>query len=294
MRISEATVKRVLSALVALPVYSFFIWFGGFYYSTIFLLSTALSLACLFEYYQISSASGETKPFIIPGLVAGFFINVVVYIFAFGKVTGLSRYVGDFDARWLVGVFILFLCSVIIIQIFRRPLKGGIFALSSTVFGVVYIVLFFSHIILIRSLTDGFAYLFILNLVVMVNDSFAYFGGMLFGRHKTGFAVSPNKSWEGYFSGILFSIIAVLIANEVCTTFFGLALFGTFEAAFIGILLAVCGDLGDLIESAVKRDGKVKDSGTLIPGHGGMWDVFDALIFTMPLFYYYLKIRGVQ
>ncbi len=127
----------------------------------------------------------------------------------------------------------------------------------------------------------------------MVNDSAAYFGGVLLGRHKTGFEVSPNKSWEGYFSGILFSIITVTIYNEALITFFSKKLFSTFEATAIGIVLALLGNIGDLAESSVKRDANIKDSGTIIPGHGGMWDVFDALILTFPVFYYYLKIRGI-
>lgn len=294
MSVGQATVKRVLSALVLFPAYVFLIWFGGVSYLSILFLSTLVSLFCLYEYFQITTGTEEGKPFIVPGLIAGAVINVVMYIFAFGKVTGINRYLGDVDAKLIIAVVVLFFCVVLTMQIFTRPLKGGIFSISSTIFGVMYIVFFFSHIILIRSLSDGFAYLLILNLVVMGNDTFAYFGGVLFGKHKTGLPVSPNKSWEGYFSGVLFSIIIVLVTNEILGTFFGLQLFSTIEAAFVGVLLSVAGDIGDLVESAVKRDGRVKDSGTLIPGHGGMWDVFDALIFTMPLFYYYLKIRGVQ
>ena len=294
MRINESTVKRILTALATLPVYLFFLWYGGFNYISIFMLSTIVSLFCLYEYYQITSGTDAGKAFVVPGMIAGFLVNIVMYIYAFGKVTTLNRIFGDFDGRLLIAVIVLFFCAVIVIQLFRRPIKGGIFAVSTTMFGVVYIVLFFSHIILIRSLADGFAYLLLVNVVVMANDSFAYFGGMLFGRHKTGLEVSPNKSWEGYFSGMLFSIVFVLLTNEVCSTFFEVHLFSTIEAAFVGILLSVGGHIGDLVESAFKRDGKVKDSGRLLPGHGGMWDVFDALIFTMPLFYYYLKLRGVQ
>ena len=294
MRIHESTVKRVLTALVTLPVYLFLLFYGGFNYAAIFVLSSAVSLFCLYEYYQITSGTGSGKAFVVPGLIAGFFVNVVMYFFAFGKVSGLNGYIEGFDARYLIALLVIFFCAIMIIQIFRRPIQGGIFAVTTTVFGVIYIVLFFSHIILIRSLANGVAYLLLLNVVVMANDTFAYFGGMLFGRHKTGLAVSPNKSWEGYFSGMLFSIVCVLLANEFCSVFFDLNLFSTIEAAFVGILLAVGGDIGDLVESAFKRDGKVKDSGRLLPGHGGMWDVFDALIFTMPLFYYYLKLRGVQ
>jgi len=143
-------------------------------------------------------------------------------------------------------------------------------------------------------LKDGLYYILILNITVMANDSAAYFGGVLFGRHKTKFEVSPNKSWEGYFSGLLFSILAMIIINQVFASFFGRELFGMIEAAIIGIVISFLANTGDLVESTVKRDGSIKDSGSIIPGHGGMWDVFDAMIFSMPVFYYYLILKGIH
>lgn len=288
-----STLKRLGSALLLLPVYVLFMWSGHFNYLSIAVLSTVVSAACLYEYYQITMGKG-IKPFLKEGLAAAVVINIIVYLFAFGKILGTTNYVAEFDARWILLIVALFLMFIMVRQIFTRQIEGGIESLSVTVFGVVYIAVFFSHIILIRSLANGFYYLIMLHAIVMINDTFAYFGGSLFGRHKTGLAVSPNKSWEGFFSGVLFSIIASVVFNEFYHTFYDVTLFTTVEAAIAGVIFGIAGDIGDLIESAIKRDGKVKDSGTLIPGHGGMWDVFDALIFCMPLFYYYLKVRGVQ
>jgi len=288
-----STFKRLGSALLLLPVYVLFMWTGQFNYLSVFVLSAVVSAACLYEYYQISIGKG-VKPFLKEGLVATVVLNILVYLFAFGKILGTTNYVAEFDARWIMAFFMVFLVFIMIRQLFTREIDGGIQSLAVTVFGVVFISLFFSHIILIRSLANGFYYLIMLHAIVMINDTFAYFGGSLFGRHKTGLAVSPNKSWEGFFSGVLFSIIASLVFNEFYHTFFDVTLFSTGEAAVAGVIFSIAGDIGDLIESAIKRDGKVKDSGTIIPGHGGMWDVFDALIFSMPIFYYYLKLRGVQ
>jgi phosphatidate cytidylyltransferase len=128
----------------------------------------------------------------------------------------------------------------------------------------------------------------------MLNDASAYFGGVYFGKHRTGFPISPNKTWEGYFSGLLFSVIGMLLANEAYNSFLNLQLFTMMEAVIGGVILSLIGSVGDLIESTVKRDGGVKDSGRMIPGHGGMWDTFDAVIFALPLFYYYLLLKGVQ
>jgi len=85
----------------------------------------------------------------------------------------------------------------------------------------------------------------------------------------------------------------MIILNQVILSNYQVELFSLPEAAFLGLLLSVFGNLGDLAESAVKRDGEIKDSGSIIPGHGGMWDVFDALIFTIPIFYYYIIISGL-
>jgi phosphatidate cytidylyltransferase len=292
-RKKSETATRILSALVTLPVYVFLFMTNLFYGFPILIASVVISLACLYEFYQIAKSDVSQGAFIISGLVVGGLVNILMFIHAFGKIYGYDRYISAFDVRILFALLAVFLSVIFIVQLFRRPIKGGIYSMAITVFGVVYIVFSFSHIILLKALVDGSIYILILHLIIMVNDSFAYFGGVSFGKHKTGFAVSPNKSWEGYASGMLAGIIFMLLANHVLNIFFDKYLFSTLEAAVLGAVFSVVGDIGDLIESTVKRDGGIKDSGTIIPGHGGMWDVFDAMIFAMPLFYYYLKIKGV-
>lgn len=286
--VKKATLTRILSAVVALPVYLYCLIADRPYFIPIFVVSLIITLVCLHEYYQISRRDDGGRPFVALGFAAGIAVNVLMYFYAFG---GL-RFVRGFDARSLMIVLTVFIVAVLVFQVFHRPLQGGIYSLAVTVFGVIYIVFFFSHIILIKALNNGLYYLLILNIVVMINDSAAYFGGVLFGKHKTKFPASPNKSWEGYFSGLLFSVLSMVITNQVFITFYGVTLFSMTEAVILGIVLSVLGHVGDLVESAIKRDGAIKDSGSIIPGHGGMWDVFDALIFSMPVFYYYLVIRG--
>lgn len=292
--VKKNTLMRVLSAVVALPVYVFAIVTDFAQSIPILLCSVIVTLACLYEYYQISDKGEEGKPFASYGYAAAVIVNIAMYLFAYGRLYGYSRYIPEFDARVILCIVSVFLSVILAVQLFTRPLKGAIYSTGTTLFGLVYIVFSFSHVILMKALADGVYYVIILNIVVMLNDTFAYFGGVLFGRHKTKFPVSPNKSWEGYFSGLLFSIIAMVITNEVYASFFDRRLFGMMEAVLLGIALSVLGNLGDLVESAVKRDGSIKDSGSIIPGHGGMWDVFDALIFTYPLFYYYLVLKGVS
>ncbi len=287
------TAKRITSAIVALPVYVFAFATDSFQNIPLLIVSMIITLACLYEYYQICDKGEGKKPFVIEGLVLGALLNIIMYIFAFGKVYGYASFVEGFDARIVFAVIAVALIYIFAIQIFKRPIEGGIYSLAVTIFGVVFIVFSFAHIILMKALKDGLYYILILNIVVMINDTGAYFGGVFFGRHKANFKVSPNKSWEGYFSGLLMSILGMLLTSLVFEVFFGKNLFSTIEAAILGIVLCLVGNLGDLAESAIKRDGSIKDSGSLIPGHGGVWDVFDSMITTFPLFYYYLVIKGV-
>jgi phosphatidate cytidylyltransferase len=288
------TSTRILSAVVALPVYCFLVVTDLFYSLPILIASLVISLGCLYEYYQISSRDEGNRPFIGAGMGMAAAVNIIMYLYAFGKVYGYAAYVPPYDARFVFAILAIGLPIIFAVHIYRRPVAGGIYSLATTVFGVVFVAFLFSHIILLKALKDGYIYVLILNAIVMLNDSGAYFGGVYFGRHKAGFKVSPNKSWEGYFSGLLTSIIAMLLISLVLESFFGKSLFNMIEATIIGIAISVVGNIGDLAESAIKRDGSIKDSGSLIPGHGGIWDVFDSMIVTLPLFYYYLVLKGVQ
>jgi phosphatidate cytidylyltransferase len=86
----------------------------------------------------------------------------------------------------------------------------------------------------------------------------------------------------------------MMVTSAVFDAYYNKPLFTLTEAAILGAVLSLLGHTGDLVESAIKRDGTIKDSGSIIPGHGGMWDVFDALIFSLPFFYYYLVLKGVN
>ena len=112
------------------------------------------------------------------------------------------------------------------------------------------------------------------------SDSFAYFAGRAFGSHKLAPAISPNKTIEGFFGGLI-GTIAVIVGLG------WLLAMPLPQMAALGAAIAVLGTLGDLVESMMKRQTGIKDSGAIIPGHGGVWDRFDSVLFTAPLVYYY-------
>ncbi len=147
--------------------------------------------------------------------------------------------------------------------------------------GLLYLPLLLGHLLLLRQLPDGREWIFLTLLVVMGCDTFAYFVGSSIGKRKLYPAVSPNKSIEGGIGGLIGSVLAVMIAQA---TF--LPNIGIFDGIIVGLVLGVAGQLGDLFESLLKRACGVKDSGTIIPGHGGLLDRLDSLLFAFPIVFY--------
>ncbi|MBN1534142.1 MAG: phosphatidate cytidylyltransferase [Spirochaetes bacterium] len=290
--ITKNTIKRIGSAVVFLPIYAAGVVTDRFYCIPILLVSTIISLVCLWEFYQMADRGKEGKAFVFEGMTVGLIINVFMYLFAFGRRFSIPVFFDYGDPRGIMFFIMLIIALTLFLQLFTREIRGATYSLGVTVFGVIFIVGFFSHIILLKSLQNGVYYILILNAVVMINDSGAFFGGVLFGRHRTGFAVSPNKTWEGYISGLLFCVLAMILFNFIFDYFYQVRLFSYPAAGLLGVIFSFMGNIGDLVESVMKRDNDVKDSGSIIPGHGGMWDVFDAMVFSMPVFYYYLVLTG--
>jgi phosphatidate cytidylyltransferase len=150
-------------------------------------------------------------------------------------------------------------------------------------FGVFYVAWLLGHMITLRQFTEGPFLIFFLFLVTWANDTGAYYVGTLWGRRPLAPRISPRKTWEGAAGGLLGSVLAAL----ACRAWF-LDSLSTGEALGAGVLIGLTAPLGDLAESILKRSAGVKDSGTILPGHGGLLDRIDSLIFTTPAFYYYL------
>ena len=164
-----------------------------------------------------------------------------------------------------------------------RELTSGLLDTAVIVFGVFYVAWLLGHLILVRQMADGSFLIFFLFLVTWANDTAAYYVGTFIGRHQMTPRISPKKTWEGALGGLVGSVAAAF----VCRAWF-LDSLGEADAAVLGLLVVVAAPLGDLGESVLKRSAGVKDSGGIIPGHGGVLDRVDSLIFTAPVLYYYL------
>lgn len=165
----------------------------------------------------------------------------------------------------------------------RAPLEQSLRDGAMTLFGVLYLGLTLGPLSMTRMLPQGEWLIFFLLLVTWASDTGAYYVGTLYGRHRLAPTISPKKSYEGLVGGV----IGAIIASYIIRWWFLPELSGL-DCLVLGILLTITGLWGDLTESAMKRSVGIKDSGGILPGHGGMLDRLDSLLFTAPAFYYYV------
>jgi phosphatidate cytidylyltransferase len=186
---------------------------------------------------------------------------------------------------------VLVVLLLLIFELFRNK-ESAIANLGASLLGVFYVGFFSAALVNLRefynisSLVYGQGGYLILAIFVSIwlCDSAAYFLGTALGNNKLMPRVSPNKSWEGALAGFIFSIVTMLACKPIFADFLEWR-----DAIVIGLIVGTFGQLGDLIESLLKRDAHVKDSSSLIPGHGGVMDRFDSLIFSAPIIYLYLS-----
>lgn len=219
-------------------------------------------------------------------LMAGTFLNLTGVL---GRQDSPAR-VNDFETTFLI-LFVLGLC---LRQFFSKSNTAGMLAISTTLFGLMYVpwLLNFIQKIQFFSFPEPFAgtgkiYVLYFILVTKFSDTGAYAVGSLIGRHKMIPRISPGKTWEGFGGAILVSTGAsVLFAHLFRDQMYGMT---TLHAIVIGVILSVSAVVGDLIESIFKREAGVKDSGKLFPGIGGILDLLDSLLFNAPIMYLYLR-----
>jgi phosphatidate cytidylyltransferase len=226
------------------------------------------------------------------GIFGGVLLMIGTFLHLTGHIGthGSPARVNDFETSFLI-LFVLGLC---LRQFFSKSNTAGILAISTTLFGLMYVpwLLNFIQKIQFFPFPEAFAgtgkiYVLYFILVTKFSDSGAYAVGSLIGKHKMIPRISPGKTWEGFGGAILVSTGAsVLFAHFFKDQMYGM---NTLHAIIIGVILSVSAVVGDLIESLFKREAGVKDSGNLFPGIGGILDLLDSLLFNAPLMYLYLR-----
>lgn len=253
--------QRLIVAAIGIPVLLFVVVTGGTTYSAVVALT---ALAATREYTRIAR-SGGARPnvVILPAGVALYVINASQGEAAAPAITGLL-----FTAAIAWGAFRP-----------RDPL--AITNVLWTVTGALYAGFLFSHWLSLRQLPQGLEWALLALFATFANDTAAYAVGRLIGRHKLAPSISPGKTWEGAIG----AVVATSLAVPALATALGLP--APWQMWLLGPALSVAAQAGDLAESKLKRLGNVKDSGALLPGHGGLLDRLDALVFVGPLVYYW-------
>ena len=211
------------------------------------------------------------------------------FLIFFGLLIGISTYF--YNDRFILIITLFGVLISGLFQLIRYKFDRAIENLSSFLFGLIYVTLFFSFLIRIREFPHksgleyrlGGLWIIFLFLCTWFSDILSYFIGTPFGKHKILPLVSPNKSWEGSFGGIAGVLLAAFVSKSIFLKEVPL-----FHLLSLAILISFFGQLGDFVESSFKRQVSLKDSSSIIPGHGGILDRFDSLLFSAPLVYFYL------
>ena len=253
--------SRILVAAAGIPLVLWLVYLGGW---PMFGLAAVAALIALHELYWMTRT---LRPVVLAG-----------YLGALAALLGAT--LGGADGA-LAGLMSTLVIAFVI--------KGGVstVSVSVTVLGVAWIGLGLAHALLLRDIDEhGVLAVLTVLLAVWAGDAGAYFIGLLFGRHKLAPTVSPGKTWEGLIAGIVATIgvtfLALYEANFLSIP----------ESLVLGAVIAIAAPLGDLFESALKRDADVKDSGRLLAGHGGVLDRIDALLFAWVAAYYVIVAFG--
>lgn len=259
---------RVITGVIGAALLISIILFGNVLLFWL-VVSTAIVIG-LMEFYHL--AETRYPIYKLPGMMLGWLLSLAPLVHASLKTVTLS----DFTITLIVLSIFLYILFT------KRSLSEAIPAFGITVFGVLYVSWLLSHLVLLRGLSNGKEFVFYLLAVVWAGDTGAYYTGRAFGKHKLAPVISPKKTIEGGIGGIFASLLASCLAK---ITF--LPLLSYSDCVVLGIVLAVIAQCGDLSESLLKRAVNIKDSGNILPGHGGILDRLDGVMFAAPVLYYY-------
>ncbi len=249
------TFKRILVGVVGIPLILVLVYFGGIYF---FILCLIIQTLCLYEFLKMLESKN-----ILTLKVFTVLISIAIFILLSEKY------------YYSLGLMLL----LILVEIFREKNRNPLNPILS-IFGIFYITVPFY---LLYELGENSIFIYYIFILIWASDTFAYFGGKILGKHKLT-SISPNKTIEGAVVGFIFTLISSLVFYFIVNDFFSLK-----DSIILGTLIGIGSQVGDNFESLLKRWAGVKDSSNIIPGHGGLLDRFDSLIFVTPIFFVYIN-----
>ena len=269
---------RIIVAVIAIPLIVAAAYFGSSYF---FIFTTALIVIATNEFYLLAKQR-DLNPIEVVGIACAGVLNAIAYSSGLGAA---------------LDVLMLIIPFVLLMELSRKRtdgVKGTFENVGTTLTGIVYVGLFGAILTAVRERygienvfpDERSAGLFVVTMLatIWICDSAAYFVGRAAGKHKMSKFVSPNKSWEGAVAGLVFAVATSVAGRSILLPNFSLRL-----AVGTGIVVGMFGQAGDFVESMFKRDAGAKDSSGIIPGHGGVFDRFDSLLFSAPFIYLMLK-----
>lgn len=271
-RDKEMNIKRIISGIILFPLLAILLVFGNKYLVDVFI--SVVAIMSIHEFYK--AFKGKAKPitwvgYLISALIC--FIHLVSLEYVLPVIT----------------LAILFSLLVLFTQVVLTNMKTNIKDIAISLLGICYIPFFLVFLPLIRdNLQDGRILLWYVFFISWGTDIFAYFIGRKFGKHKFT-EISPNKSIEGCIAGLFGSILLSVIYTIICNSVWNLNINYLYILG-VAIFLSIISQIGDLAASSIKRYCKIKDFSNLIPGHGGLLDRIDSVIFILPFAYFLLSI----
>jgi phosphatidate cytidylyltransferase len=254
--------RRLASAAVLIPIVAAAVYFGGAWLGAFVLIAVGLAMSefvGLLQHHGLRLSMLAALPLAL-----------------------LLAADGSWPEVQLLGPTLLLLTLIpASIAAFQRNEQGSLESWGMLTAGAFYVGYGASHVGRLRATPDGFAWLATALVGTWICDTAAYAVGTHLGKRRLAAEISPNKSWEGTFGGLGGALLVSMIAGPLFLRI------GLGSSALLGVVIAVAATFGDLAESVIKRQVGVKDSGSLIPGHGGMLDRIDSLLFVVPLVYWY-------
>lgn len=251
---------RIITALCLIPLILGSVYFGGLVF---FALVATLLLIAGYELFEMVRRAGYPP---MPWL--GLALIALILADAYAQ--------SDYGRALLAGALVVSLTAGVL-----RPREGWLAGWAITVAGALYIGWLGAYFLFVRALPNGMMWTVFALVTAWATDTGAYFVGTRLGKHKFFPLISPKKTWEGAIGGMIAALLTMFVLG-------GLVSLPFVHCAMLGLLIGIAATFGDLAESLLKRQTGVKDSSNLVPGHGGILDRLDSLLFTAAAAYYYL------
>ena len=268
--------NRIVTAVWAIPLLSVIIWFGEPYFT---ILIAVVGLLAAIEFFRLTKEL-KTQTLTVFGIIWTVLLVVI-------RNASLNNWLAPhFDTSLLLPAVITSGMVVSLILLLVRKQKTGAFTdWSWTLAGLLYVGWLLGYLVALYGLGNGRSWVFLAIFATFGSDSAAYFIGKAFGKHKLAPGISPAKTWEGSIGGLLGAAAASMLFL-INTPLKVSAYLNWWQLIIVGLLISVFGQVGDLVESLFKRNTGVKDSGNIFPGHGGMLDRIDSIVFAIIVVYY--------